>query len=122
MPISLKRAYVSPSNEDGVRVLVDRIWPRGVTKEELKIDWWMKEVAPSNQLRKWFQHDPNKFAEFKRKYKEELKSQEDKKEQLEILKKIVAEQKKQVTLVYGAKDEKHNQAIVLKEILDQQHA
>ncbi|CAM4240254.1 DUF488 domain-containing protein [Lederbergia lenta] len=120
MPIKLKRAYEAPSSSDGVRVLVDRIWPRGVSKESLKMDHWMKEVAPSEKLRKWFGHDPKKYEQFKDMYKGELQSNEEMKKQLEQLKQVVINHKKYVTLVYGAKDEKHNQAAALKEILDRQ--
>lgn len=120
MPIHIKRAYEEAEKEDDVRVLVDRIWPRGVSKEALQIDHWMKEVAPSNELRKWFGHDPDKFEEFKKRYKEELEQVKEAKEALSDLKRLTIEKKKAITLVYGAKDEKHNQAIVLKEILDRQ--
>jgi uncharacterized protein YeaO (DUF488 family) len=118
MPVNLKRAYEEKSEQDGVRVLVDRLWPRGKSKQELGIDHWMKQVAPSPDLRKWFDHDPDKFDEFKEKYKEELHDDEDKTEALDELKRIVKEENKDVSLIYGAKDEKHNHAIVLKEILD----
>lgn len=118
MPVKMKRAYRKSEKEDGIRVLVDRLWPRGVSREDAKIDYWMKEVAPSGELRKWFNHEPEKFEAFKKSYKEELASDDEKKKQLEKLKQIVIEHEKQVTLVYGAKDEKHNQATVLKEILD----
>jgi uncharacterized protein YeaO (DUF488 family) len=120
MPVNLKRAYEEKSEQDGVRVLVDRLWPRGKSKQELGIDHWMKQVAPSPDLRKWFDHDPDKFDEFKEKYKEELHDDEDKTEALDELKRIVKEENKDVSLIYGAKDEKHNHAIVLKEILDRQ--
>ena len=120
MPVQMKRAYEELSNEDGVRVLVDGIWPRGVSKEELKIDHWLKGLAPSKELRQWFDHDADKFVEFKTKYKEELRSDDEKEKELEKLKEIVSKNKKDVTLVYGAKDDKHNQATVLKEIVDQQ--
>lgn len=120
MPINIKRAYEEAIKEDGVRVLVDRIWPRGVSKEALQIDHWMKEVAPSSALRKWFGHDTDKFEEFKRRYKEELQQVKEAQEALADLKRLTIEKKKAITLVYGAKDEKHNQAIVLKEILDRQ--
>lgn len=116
MPVAIKRAYDKPSENDGVRILVDRIWPRGKSKEALRIDHWMKEVAPSTELRKWFDHDPEKFDIFKEKYKEEIEGQE----ALQRLKDLTIQHKKQLTLVYGAKDEKHNQAVVLKEILDHQ--
>lgn len=115
MAIKVKRAYENASNEDGIRVLVDRLWPRGVSKEKLKLDVWMKEVSPSKDLCKWFNHEPAKFVEFAMKYKEELKQG-----QLEKLVTLILESQQDVTLVYGAKDEQHNQAIVLQEILTQQ--
>lgn len=120
MPVNIKRAYEKAEKEDGVRILVDRIWPRGVSKEVLRIDHWMKDVAPSSDLRKWFDHDADKFETFKKRYKDELHEEDDAKQALEELKKITIKEKKEITLVYGAKDEKHNQAIVLKEILDHQ--
>ncbi|MFD1205266.1 DUF488 domain-containing protein [Sporosarcina contaminans] len=118
MIVKLKRAYERASEEDGVRVLVDRVWPRGVSKEEIRIDHWMKEIAPSIELRKWFSHDPGKFDEFVHNYKKELSAGKQQ-EQLKKLQGIV-EENRCVTLVYGAKDEKYNQAIVLKELLDEQ--
>ncbi|MEL3972151.1 DUF488 family protein [Rossellomorea oryzaecorticis] len=120
MPVNLKRAYEDKSEQDGVRVLVDRLWPRGKSKKDLGIDRWIKQVAPSPDLRKWFDHDPDKFDEFKEKYKDELHNDEDKMEALEELKQIVKEENKEVSLIYGAKDEKYNHAVVLKEILDRQ--
>lgn len=119
MPVKVKRIYEDAADNDGVRVLVDRVWPRGMSKEEARLDHWMKEVGPSNDLRKWFGHDPDKFNDFKKKYKEELKSGDQEKE-LEELKKLTKQHNKKLTLLYGAKDEKNNQANVLKEILDQQ--
>ncbi|MBS4207044.1 DUF488 family protein [Bacillus sp. FJAT-50079] len=116
--VRIKRAYDKPSPDDGVRILIDRLWPRGVSKEQLRMDHWFKEVAPSSELRKWFDHAPDKFSEFKRRYKEELKTDKVKKEQLEELKQLVIKHQKHITLIYGAKDEKHNQAVVLKEMLD----
>ncbi|HUO50425.1 MAG TPA: DUF488 domain-containing protein [Candidatus Paceibacterota bacterium] len=110
--IKLKRAYEKPQKNDGMRILVDRVWPRGVSKETLKLHAWMKEIAPSTQLRKWFGHDPEKWAEFKKKYRAELKSQAKEIKELRALSKAHT-----ITLVYGAKDEAHNQAVVLKEIL-----
>lgn len=118
MAINLKRVYDETNKDDGTRVLVDRIWPRGVSKEKAELDEWFKEVGPSTELRKWFDHDPDKYDEFKKKYKQELKSGEQQ-EELDKLKKIVKNEKP-VTLVFSAKDEKHNQAQVLKEILDHQ--
>lgn len=119
MPVQIKRIYQDVDSNDGVRVLVDRVWPRGMSKEDAELDHWMKEVGPSNGLRKWFGHDPDKFKEFKQKYKEELASG-DQAEELEELKKITKQHNKKLTLLFSAKDEKNNQANVLKEILDQQ--
>ncbi len=111
--IELKRVYEEPSPTDGLRVLVDRLWPRGLTKERAAVDLWLKEVAPSTELRKWFGHDPAKWEEFQARYREELR---EKKDALALLK----EKSKghTVTLVYGARDEEHNEALVLKRILE----
>ena len=103
-----------PSAQDGFRVLVDRLWPRGLSKEAAKIDLWAKETAPSDRLRKWFSHDPKKWAEFKKRYASELAGKEETLEALRLLEK----EKGRVTLVYGAKDEKHNNAVVLQEFLE----
>jgi len=110
MNIQIKRVYEKPVKEDGQRILVDRLWPRGLTKEKASIDLWLKEIAPSTELRKWFGHDPEKWKEFQRKYHQELKNN---KAQVSILKEHL--KKGNVTLVYGAKDEEHNEALVLKE-------
>lgn len=118
MAINLKRVYEEVNKKDGTRVLVDRVWPRGVSKEKANLTEWFKEIGPSTELRKWFDHDPDKYDEFKKKYKQELESGKQK-EELDKLKGIVKNEKP-VTLVYSAKDEKHNQAQVLKEILDHQ--
>ena len=117
MSVKIKRIYEEPHKNDGIRILVDRIWPRGLSKENAKLDDWMKGVGPSSELRKWFNHDPDKFDEFKQKYKEELKSGTQQKE-LKKLKDITKRHDKKVTLVYAAKDKENNQAKVLKEILD----
>ncbi len=111
--IQLKRAYEEPSRNDGARILVDRLWPRGLSKERAAIKSWMKELAPSTELRQWFAHDPAKWKEFQSRYRKELKTQ---KEALRVL----AQQSKDrtVTLVYAARDEQHNEAVVLKRILD----
>lgn len=113
--LQIKRAYVTFEKTDGKRVLVDRMWPRGIKKEKLALDLWEKEIAPTNELRKEFGHDPQKFAWFKKNYQKEL----DQNERTEKLKtqidKWLAEGN--VTLIYGAKDEVHNQAVVLKEYL-----
>lgn len=113
MPFRIKRAYERPVRTDGCRVLVDRLWPRGVSKAEARIDQWRKEIAPSTVLRKWFAHDPARWAEFKRRYSSELDAQP---EALAELRKLAT--KKTVTLVYGAKDTEHNQAVALKEYLE----
>lgn len=110
--VKIKRAYEPAEKADGTRVLVDRIWPRGVSKEEAAIDWWAKEVAPSNELRKWFGHEPTKYPEFERRYRAELVGNEQLAELRELTKKDDV-----VTLVYGARDEEHNQAQVLKGVL-----
>ncbi|MEB6549008.1 DUF488 family protein [Heyndrickxia sporothermodurans] len=114
--ITIKRVYEPVNEADGKRVLVDRLWPRGISKEKAKIDEWMKDIAPSNELRKWFNHDPEKFEEFSQKYKEELKEPEKKKE---LDKLIEMSDGNTVTLVYSAKDEEHNQAVVLKHYLEE---
>jgi uncharacterized protein YeaO (DUF488 family) len=111
--LRIKRVYEPSAKEDGCRVLVDRLWPRGMTKEAAKIDLWMKEVAPSEALRKSFCHDVNKWPDFQKKYRAELKQ---KKELLAELKKIEKEHGT-LTLLYGAKDTEHNQAVVLAEVL-----
>ncbi len=112
MTIKLKRVYETPAKEDGTRILVDRLWPRGLTKEKAHVDLWLKEIAPSTELRKWFSHDPAKWAEFQTRYKAELKNNP---EQVVLLKKEAAKGK--TTLLYGAKDEQHNEAIVLQQLL-----
>lgn len=119
MPVKLKRIYDEKLSDDGARVLVDRVWPRGMSKEDADLELWCKEVAPSTDLRKWFDHDADKYDEFKKKYKEELEHG-DQQKALEELKDLVKKHKKDVTLLYAAKDEEHNQAQVLKEILDRQ--
>lgn len=113
MRIRLKRAYEEPGSQDGFRVLVDRLWPRGLSKEGAHIDLWLKEVAPSDGLRKWFGHDPAKWKEFKERYFVELKERQD---TLEELSDKVGDGT--LTLVFGAKDEEHNNAVALKEFLD----
>lgn len=110
--IRLKRVYEPPSRTDGTRILVDRLWPRGLTKERAAVTLWLKDVAPSTELRKWFGHAPTKWKEFQVRYRKELREKTD---DLELLK-----QKSKVhtvTLVYGARDEQHNEALVLKRVL-----
>lgn len=111
--LKIKRVYEKPAKDDGWRVLVDRLWPRGMKKESAHIDVWMKEVAPSNALRKWFAHDPAKWSEFQKRYRAELSKTKD---ALAELKKM-AVQHAHLTLLYGAKDEAHNQAVVLLDLL-----
>ncbi|MEO6803313.1 MAG: DUF488 domain-containing protein [Granulicella sp.] len=113
MHIKIKRAYKEPAEDDGTRILIDRLWPRGLTKEKAKVDLWLKEIAPSTELRKWFAHDPQKWAEFKARYRAELKRNG---EQLSTLRDHV--EKGTVTLVYSAKDEEHNDAVVLQQFLE----
>ena len=112
--LKIKRIYKSPEESDGYRILVDRLWPRGVSKEKAKLDLWMKEIAPSNELRKQFNHDPKRWDEFQDKYNEELK---DKKELLKQIKEFEND-KSNVTLLYGAKNEKNNNAVVLRDTLN----
>jgi len=108
--IKIKRVYEKPSKDDGKRILVDRLWPRGLTKEKASVDVWLKDIAPSTEIRKWFGHDPNKWEEFKKRYLKELKGNG---EQIRLLKQEI--DKGVVTLVYGAKDEEHNEAVVIQE-------
>lgn len=111
MSLRIKRVYDESVRTDGFRILVDRLWPRGLTKEKAKIDLWLKEIAPSNELRKWYSHDPNKWVEFKRRYFKELKN---KKELIDLIR----QQKGIVTLLFGTKEEKFNNAVALKEYLE----
>jgi uncharacterized protein YeaO (DUF488 family) len=110
--IQVKRVYEKPSRADGLRVLVDRLWPRGLTKERAAVGVWLKDLAPSTELRKWFAHDPAKWQEFQARYRRELR---EKTETLKFLKE--KSQRRTVTLLYGAKDEKHNEAMVLRSVL-----
>ena len=110
--IRIKRIYDPPSPDDGRRVLVDRLWPRGLARDEAKLDEWLKEIAPSDDLRKWFGHDPARWEEFRGRYREELASHG------ELLDRLRAEARKEtVTLLFAAKDEERNNAVVLREIL-----
>ena len=113
MSFKTKRIYEKPEKADGFRILVDRLWPRGLSKEKARADEWLKDIAPSDELRKWFSHDPQKWEVFKKRYFGEL---ETKKELIEL---IVAKSKgKPVTLLYAAKEEKFNNALSLKEYLE----
>jgi uncharacterized protein YeaO (DUF488 family) len=110
--IKLKRAYENHSREDGERILVERLWPRGLTKLKAKIDLWLKDVAPSTELRRWFGHDPEKWNEFRQRYQEELKQKD------ELIKRLKRKAKAgTITLIYAARDEEHNGALVLKQFL-----
>lgn len=113
--INLKRIYDEPESADGARVLVDRIWPRGVSKERAQLTAWLKDIAPTPELRKWFDHKPERFKLFEEKYLDELKSNDYAVKQLQE----VANENISVTLLYAAKDQKHNHAIVLKHFLEQ---
>jgi uncharacterized protein YeaO (DUF488 family) len=111
--IYLRRAYEPPGPNDGQRILVDRVWPRGVSKEEAQLSSWQRDAAPSNELRRWFGHDPARWDEFRKRYRAELDAHPD------VLQPILDALKKgDVTLVYGARDEEHNQALALKQFLD----
>ncbi len=112
LDIKIKRAYEPAGESDGTRVLIDRLWPRGVSKSEAAIDHWFRDLAPSSELRRWFGHDPARWHEFGRRYTEELAQHG---EQLDNLLRMTA--RGPVTLVYGARDEKHNDAVVLKNVL-----
>ena len=113
MSIKIKRVYERPDKEDGTRVLVDRLWPRGLTKAKASVDLWLKDIAPTTELRKWFGHDPAKWSEFKTRYRAELREND---QHVAFLKGEIA--KGVVTLLYGAKDEEHNEAVLLQEFLN----
>jgi uncharacterized protein YeaO (DUF488 family) len=113
MTIRLKRAYDKPARADGQRVLVERLWPRGVTRVRAAVDLWLKEIAPSAELRKWFAHDPAKWAEFKRRYRRELR---DNPVPVKLLRRMVKQGT--VTLIYAARDEERNSAVLLREFLE----
>lgn len=112
MEVTIKRIYEPAGSDDGYRILVDRLWPRGIKKEDAEIDQWMKEVAPSAELRTWFGHDPAKWSDFKKRYKSELKDNTAWDELQDL-----ARTKRKITLLFGAKDAAHNQAVVLAGLL-----
>ena len=114
--IRLKRAYESASKDDGVRILVERLWPRGVSKQRAKIDLWLKDLAPSTGLRKWYGHDPARWPQFRKRYQAELKGQGD---VLALLRYVT--EGRTVTFVYAASDEERNSAVALKELLERQN-
>lgn len=112
LDIRLKRAYEPPAKSDGTRVLIDRLWPRGVTKQEAAIDRWLREIAPSTELRRWFGHDPERWPEFQRRYTAELRHHVDLLDEL-----LRLAHHGTLTLVFGARDEEHNDAVVLRSLL-----
>ena len=110
--IKIKRIYDAPTPDDGTRILVDRLWPRGLSKDKAKVDLWLKEIAPSNELRKWYAHDPKKWAEFRKKYFRELDVRK------ELANQIIQKTREgDVTLLYSSKEEKINNAVALKEYI-----
>ena len=112
--IKLKRANEKPARDDGERILVERLWPRGLTKLQAKIDLWLKDVAPSTELRRWFGHDPEKWDEFRQRYQNELKHKDD---LIKLLKRKAKADT--ITLIYAARDEEHNGALVLQQYLQE---
>jgi len=110
--IRIKRVYDLAEARDGERILIDRLWPRGVSKEKARLDEWRKDLAPSDELRKWFKHDPVKWDEFRRRYRKELRPK------IAELKKLSRKNRRTITLLYGAHDTEHNNAAALKELLD----
>lgn len=114
--IRLKRVYEPADSDDGVRVLIDRLWPRGLRKEDVKLDLWLREIAPTRELRKWFNHEPSRFEEFADRYRSELAEHP---EAVRKLRELV--EKGRVTLLYGARDERINHAVVVAQFLDSQN-
>ncbi len=114
--IRLKRAYEEPSPDDGERILVERLWPRGVTKARAAVDLWLEDVAPSPELRAWYAHDTAKWQQFQRRYRRELRDRKEAREAVELLR--AKAKRGTVTLVYAARDEEHNSALVLKRFLE----
>jgi len=107
--IKIKRVYDEPSKDDGYRILVDRLWPRGLSKDRAKIDLWLKEIAPSGKLREWFSHEPSKWEEFKKRYRRELQPKKDLLDRIRSLEK----ERGIVTLVYSSREERYNNAVAL---------
>lgn len=118
--IRVKRAYDKPARGDGFRVLVDRLWPRGVKKADLELDMWAKGLAPSTKLRKWFGHDPDRWPEFRKRYRAELTQSHASKTIGEVL--DAAKRIKAITLLYGARDTEHNEAVVLRQLFERMAA
>jgi uncharacterized protein YeaO (DUF488 family) len=111
--VKIKRVYERPDKDDGVRILVDRLWPRGLTRQKASVDLWLKQIAPSTELRKWFAHDPAKWKRFRGRYETEIRHKDD-------LVKVLKQKARAgtITLIYGARNEKHNEALVLKHFLE----
>lgn len=120
MAIKVKRIYDDKAEDDGVRVLVDRDWPRGISKENANLDEWLKNIGPTKELREWFNHEADKFEDFKKKYIKELENNDEQNEELKTLEGMVKDARKDVIILFGAKDEKHNQAVVLQSYLKDQ--
>lgn len=116
----IRRAYEPPTRNDGARILVDRVWPRGVRKDAAAIAEWARDVAPSDGLRKWFGHDPSRWDEFRRRYRTELRTDPKARAALDEL--VARARKRRITLVYGAHDTEHNQAVALREVIDERLA
>lgn len=114
MTVRIKRIYDAPAEDDGYRVLVDRVWPRGLSKSKAQVDRWLKEIAPSTELRRWFGHDPSRWSEFRSRYRGELEASSALVEEL-----VEKARSGPVTLLFGARDQHHNQAVVLREWLDE---
>lgn len=115
MNIKIKRVYEHPEKDDGTRILVDRLWPRGLTKKKASVDLWLKDISPSTELRKWFAHDPEKWKRFRARYQTEIRNNHD---PIKVIKQKAREGT--ITLIYGARDENHNEALVLKQFLENQ--
>ena len=111
----IRRAYEPPTRNDGYRVLVDRLWPRGISKTEAALDEWVHEVAPSDELRRWFGHDPRRLDEFQRRYRDELAGHA-----AEVTRLVARARRRRLTLVFGARDTAHNNAVVLREVIEEQ--
>ncbi|UOR10897.1 DUF488 domain-containing protein [Halobacillus amylolyticus] len=116
MSVVLKRIYDEDTRTGGNRILIDRVWPRGISKEDADLDEWMKDIAPSSSLRKWFDHDPEKFYEFKKSYKKEIQQSSERTEKLDELKKMADSER--LVLLFAAKETEYNHAVVLKELIE----
>lgn len=116
MSVVLRRIYEEDKVLGGHRVLIDRVWPRGISKEDAHLDEWIKDIAPSSSLRKWFDHDPDKFDSFKESYQKEIHENSEASQKLSELKEIASDRR--VVLLFGAKDKEHNHAVVLKEMIE----